>query len=103
VWGAQTRFRLRPHELSSGLGLRAPHAHSTSFCRASVVRGGWSEFYAGVNGYVYPRTLLASCRGSRVAIVRLKNAYDYEHALASSAARTSSGGYGLFFEWEPTG
>jgi hypothetical protein len=93
----------KPHDtLWAGVLLHSG-SRGTSFCRARVVRTGWTTFYAGVNGYVYPRTLAASCGGFRVTFSRRQNAYDYERGWAESSARTSVGGYGLFVEQNRVG
>lgn len=93
----------KPHDtLWAGVLLHSG-PRGTSFCRARVVRGGWTNFYAGVNGYVYPQVLAARCGGLRVTFSRLQNAFDYERGWAESSARTNFGGYGLFVEQDRVG
>ena len=95
----------KPHDdtLWSGVLVHAT-AGGTSFCRARIARSGWSDSFAGVNGYAYPQALAARCGGKSLSLVRLKNAYDYnDNGTVRSSVRSSTGGYGLLVERDRVG
>ena len=80
-------------------------AHTTTFCRSRIVRGGWRNSYGGLSGYVYPETLTASCNGTRVRFARLKltNVGDFERGWIGYSVGTDTGGYGLLIEQNHVG
>ena len=69
------------------------------FCRTRAGRGMWTETYAGgVAQFLYPRTLVATCGGMRVALARTKRVAGAGTAETETSVTTSRGGYGLWDE-----
>jgi hypothetical protein len=93
----------KPHDAQWNGVLIHAGAHSSTFCRARVVRGGWRDYQSGLSGYVYPQTLTASCNGMRVRFARSKNVYALDRGWAETSATSGAGDYGLFIEQNRVG
>jgi hypothetical protein len=93
----------KPHDAQWGGVLIHAGAKGATFCRARAARSGWQEFSAGLDGYVYPRTLTASCNGTSVRFLRAGSPFDLERGWAGYPARTGAGGYGIFVEQDAVG